>query len=48
LLSRTVAEIGLPAWEIIWARRGENGVGIELAGDSPFTGKSAPAGKETA
>ena len=38
LLEKTAAEIGLPAWEIVWARRGMESVGIELAGDNPFGG----------
>lgn len=36
LLERTVSGIGLPLWDIVWARNGENAIGIELAGDNPF------------
>ena len=32
--------IGLPAWEILWGRRGERALGVELAGDNPFAQKS--------
>ncbi len=31
--SKTASEIGLPKWDIVWARRGEQVLGIELAGD---------------
>jgi hypothetical protein len=33
-LAMTAAELGLPKWDIVWARRGERALGIELAGDS--------------
>jgi molybdopterin/thiamine biosynthesis adenylyltransferase len=33
LLERTIGEIGLPLWDILWARHGERTVGIEVAGD---------------
>ena len=36
VLQRSARETGLPAWDIVWARRGDNVVGIELSGDSPF------------
>ncbi len=36
VLERSARETGLPAWDIVWARRGDNVVGIELSGDSPF------------
>lgn len=36
-LEKTVCEIGLPAWDILWARHGDQIVGIELIGDSPFS-----------
>lgn len=35
-LEKTARETGLPAWEIIWARRGDKAIGFELSGDSPF------------
>ena len=35
-LRRTAAEIGLPAWDIVWARCGDHDLGIELAGDRPM------------
>jgi adenylyltransferase/sulfurtransferase len=36
LLAKTAKEIGLPAWDIIWARHGGESIGFELSGDSPF------------
>ena len=36
ILQRSARQTGLPAWDILWARRGDNVVGIELSGDSPF------------
>jgi len=36
LLARTARELGLPAWDIVWARHGEQSVGLELAADNPF------------
>src|SRR5262249_33343192 len=35
LLDKTVGQLGLPAWDILWARRGNKYLGIELAGDRP-------------
>ncbi len=35
LLALTPAELGLPRWEILWARHGETYLGLELAGDRP-------------
>jgi hypothetical protein len=35
LLAKKVREIGLPRWDIIYARRGANAVGLEIAGDRP-------------
>jgi adenylyltransferase/sulfurtransferase len=34
LLDRTIAELGLPRREIVWARRGADSLGIEIAGDT--------------
>jgi hypothetical protein len=37
LLDRTIGELGLPARDILWARRGADSLGIEIAGDkAPF------------
>jgi adenylyltransferase/sulfurtransferase len=36
LLKRTPSELGLPAWDIVWARYGESCIGMEISGDSPF------------
>lgn len=32
-LRRTARKIGLPPWDIIWARRGDRSIGFELSGD---------------
>jgi adenylyltransferase/sulfurtransferase len=40
LLDRTVGGIGLPAWDVVWARRGDDVLGLEISGDNPF---AAPA-----
>jgi len=34
-LARTPRELGLPRWDIVWARRGETFHGFELAGEQP-------------
>ena len=39
LLEKTPREIGLPRWDIVWARRGAQSIGLELGGDSPFQEK---------
>lgn len=36
LLEKSPSEIGLPDWDILWARRGEKALGFELSGDNPF------------
>lgn len=36
LVELKVEEIGLPAWDILWARKGQQTLGIELAGDRPI------------
>jgi len=38
LLKLTPRQIGLPRWDILWIRFREDYIGIELAGDNPFTG----------
>ncbi len=35
-LNKTAREIGLPAWDIVWARHGEKYLGVEFAGDNPW------------
>ena len=41
LLDCTPRQVGLPAWDIVWGRRGKTYVGFELAGDNPWrTGKA--------
>jgi molybdopterin/thiamine biosynthesis adenylyltransferase len=34
LMERKIGEIGLPEFEIVWARRGEKIVGLEISGDN--------------
>jgi molybdopterin/thiamine biosynthesis adenylyltransferase len=34
-LNKSARDLGLPLWDIIWARRGEQSVGFELSGDQP-------------
>lgn len=36
LLDRTPRELGLPQWDILWARHGAEIIGFEMSGDSPF------------
>lgn len=36
LLRKSIREIGLPAWDIVWARRGKQLLGLEISGDDPF------------
>jgi molybdopterin/thiamine biosynthesis adenylyltransferase len=38
LLAKTIGEIGLPRWDILWARRGEQAIGIEVGGDRAVPG----------
>ena len=35
LLSKSAKEIGLPVWDVVWARRGNDAAGFELSGDRP-------------
>jgi molybdopterin/thiamine biosynthesis adenylyltransferase len=37
LLRHSVRRIGLPSWEIVWARNGTDTIGLELAGDNPWS-----------
>jgi adenylyltransferase/sulfurtransferase len=37
-LEKTAREIGLPDWDIVWARRGDRAIGFEFSGDCPFGG----------
>jgi molybdopterin/thiamine biosynthesis adenylyltransferase len=34
LLDRTLAELGLPAWDVVWARHGTETIGWEVTGDA--------------
>lgn len=38
-LGKTVRDLGLPAWDIVWARRGGEVLGLEISGDNPFSEK---------
>ena len=40
LLERTPGNIGLPPWDVFWARRGEEYFGFEIAGDNPWQEKT--------
>ncbi len=44
LLPRRVREIGLPRWDILWARRGNDILGIELAADRLWPDGSGSGG----
>jgi molybdopterin/thiamine biosynthesis adenylyltransferase len=39
-LQKSVRELGLPAWDIIWARRGAEVVGYEMAEDNPWAAEA--------
>jgi len=45
LLEMTPRQMGLPAWDILWARNAETALGLELAKDKPA--KLAPSRVET-
>jgi ssDNA-binding Zn-finger/Zn-ribbon topoisomerase 1 len=34
MLSMTLSEVGLPLWDILWARYNDNYIGIEISGDA--------------
>lgn len=36
LLNKTAHQLGLPAWDIVWARHGAQSFGLEISGDNPF------------
>ena len=40
LLESTPRRVGLPVWDIVWARRGSAYIGFELAGDDPWRGNN--------
>jgi adenylyltransferase/sulfurtransferase len=46
-LQRTARELGLPAWDVVWARRGLEAVGLELTGDRPADVVDADSNLET-
>ncbi|MCP4690632.1 MAG: ThiF family adenylyltransferase [Desulfobacterales bacterium] len=47
LLERTPRQLGLPPWDIVWARRDASMVGLEISGDNPFnTGPAIGSDKE--
>ena len=41
LLKKSPREIGLPPWDIVWARHGSACLGLELAGDNPWAADAA-------
>lgn len=43
LLKKTPRELGLPPWDIVWARRGSACLGLEFAGDNPWAADSVGA-----
>jgi molybdopterin/thiamine biosynthesis adenylyltransferase len=44
-LKKSARQIGLPAWDILWARHGEQTIGFELSGDCPLAGNGAATSK---
>jgi hypothetical protein len=46
LLSRTVRELGLPVWDVIWARRGPEAVAFALSGDREACLEQAAANQD--
>jgi adenylyltransferase/sulfurtransferase len=44
VLEMSARQLGLPAWDIVWARRGTDSLGLELSGDNPLAGGEKPAG----
>jgi adenylyltransferase/sulfurtransferase len=38
LLDKSARELGLPPWDIVWARGGDKALGFEFSGDNPFAG----------
>jgi adenylyltransferase/sulfurtransferase len=39
-LKKTSHDLGLPAWDIVWARHGDKYLGLEFAGDNPWRSDS--------
>ena len=37
LINKTIREIGLPTWDIVWVRNSELCIGFEISGDIPLT-----------
>ncbi len=40
-LERSARGLGLPAWDVVWARRGAEVLGFEMSGDNPFAAPTA-------
>lgn len=36
LLDKSARELGLPPWDIVWARHGDQALGLEFSGDNPW------------
>lgn len=45
-LEESARDLGLPRWEIVWARRGAEMLGLEIAGDNPFIASVPAASSE--
>ena len=44
-LGKTIRQIGLPVWDIVWARHGDKTVGLEMSGDNPLADQNDNARK---
>jgi adenylyltransferase/sulfurtransferase len=44
LARMTVQKLGLPSWDILWARRGDDVIGLELGGDDAWRLEGGAAG----
>ncbi len=42
-LEKSAGELGLPPWDIIWARQGDRTIGFELSGDCAFLAHEHPS-----
>ena len=45
LLTLTIRQLGLPEWDILWARRGDETLALELGGDNPFLKEKRKGGR---
>jgi adenylyltransferase/sulfurtransferase len=42
LLEKTPRQLGLPVWDIVWARRGTQSLGLEISRDDPWQADASP------